>query len=96
VASVQVRLVQARYAIEHWVSQGRACALLRVARSNLPYAHKIPIKNALIVQAVRHCYRKYARFGARGVRIFLRCDGQSLGRDRTARIWTKHEFQVPL
>jgi putative transposase len=29
------------------------------------------------------------------VRIFLRRDGISLGRDRTARIWAKHGLQVP-
>ena len=93
--SVQARLAQACYAIERGVSQRRACALLQVARSGLTYTCKMPIKDAPIVQAMRHYSGKYPRFGARRVRIFLRRDGMSLGRDRTARIWAKHGLQVP-
>jgi len=95
VVSVQARLAQARYAIERGVSQRRACALLQVARSGLTYTCKMPIKDAPIVQAMRHYSGKYPRFGARRVRIFLRRDGIALGRDRTARIWAKHGLQVP-
>ena len=93
--SVQARLAQARYAIERGVSQRRACALLQVARSGLTYTCKMPIKDAPIVQAMRHYSGKYPRFGARRVRIFLRRDGIALGRDRTARIWAKNGLQVP-
>eukprot|EP01037_Dinobryon_pediforme_P039647 gene39647-48372_t len=87
--------IEARYAIERGVSQRRACALLQVARSGLTYTCKMPIKDAPIVQAMRHYSDKYPRFGARRVRIFLRRDGIALGRDRTARIWAKHGLQVP-
>ncbi len=54
VVSVQARLAQARYAIDRGVSQRRACALLQVARSGLAYTCKMPIKDAPIVQAMRH------------------------------------------
>jgi len=95
VMSVEARLAQARYAVERRVSQRRACALLQVARSGLTYTCKMPTKDAPIVQAMHHYYGKHPRFGARRVRIFLRRDGISLGRDRTARIWAKHRLQVP-
>lgn len=89
--SVQARLAQARYAIERRVSQSRACALLQVARSGLTYTCKMPIKDAPIVQAMRHYSDKYPRFGAGRVRIFLRRDSI----ERTDRIWAKDGPQVP-
>jgi putative transposase len=95
VVSVQARLAKARYTIEPGVSQRRACPLLQVARSGLTYTCKMPIKDAPIVLAMRHYSDKYPRFGARRVRIFLRRDGISLERDRTAKIWAKHGLQVP-
>lgn len=53
------------------------------------------VKDAPIVQAMRHYANQYPRFGARRVRIFLKRDGLELGRDRTARIWAQHGLQVP-
>ena len=79
VVSVRARLAQACYAIERGVSQRRACALLQVARSGLTFTCKMPIKDAPIVQAMRHYSSKYPRFEARRVRIFLRRDGVVLG-----------------
>jgi putative transposase len=93
--SVQARLAQARYAIKRGISQRRACALLQVARSGLTYTCKMPIKDAPIVAAMRRYSDQYPRFGARRVRIFLKRDGMTLGRDRTARIWAQNGLQVP-
>ena len=95
VVSAQVLLAQARYAIERGVNQRWVCALLQVARSGLTYTCKMSIKDAPIVQAMRHYSGKYPRFRTRWVRIFLRSDGVALGRDRTARIWAKHWLQAP-
>lgn len=93
--SVQARLEQARYAISRGVTQRRACTLLKVARSGLVYKCKMPMKDAPIVHAMRSYSALYPRYGARRVRIFLRRDGITLGRDQAARIWAAAGLQVP-
>ena len=92
--SLQARLALACYAIGFGVNQRRACALLQIARSDLTYTCKMPIKDAPIVRVMCHYSGKYPRLRVRRVRIFLRRDGIVLGRDRTARIWAKNGLQV--
>ncbi len=78
--SVQTRLEQARYAISRGVTQRRACMLMNVARSELVYAHKVPVKDGPIIRAMRDYSAQYPRYSARRVRILLRRDGIVLGR----------------
>lgn len=73
--SVQARREQASYAIDRGLSQRMACALLKISRSNLYYSHKMPVKDAPVVEAMRKLSGNYPRFGSRRIRIFLQRDG---------------------
>ena len=85
--SVKTHLKQARYAISQGVTQRRACTLMNIAQSGLVYAHRVPVKDGPVIEAMRDYSAQYPGYGARRVRIFLRRDGIVLGRERAARIW---------
>ena len=51
--SAQARLEQVRYAVPHGLSQRRACALMRTARSRLYYNLRMPLKDAPVIEAMK-------------------------------------------
>ena len=93
--SVQVRLEQASYAMRRGLSQRTACALLKISRSTLFYSHKMPVKDAPVIEAMKTLSGTYPRFGSRRIRIFLQRDGIMLGKERCGRLWAKAGLQVP-
>jgi len=93
--SVQARREQASYALERGLSQRIACALLNISRSNLYYSHKMPVKDAPVIEAMKTLSGIYPRFGSRRIRIFLRRDGIQIGKERCDRLWAKAGLQVP-
>lgn len=93
--SVQVRREQASYAIKRGLSQRMTCALLKISRSNLYYSHKMPVKDAPVIEKMKILSGSYPRFGSRRIRIFLQRDGIHLGKERCTRLWAKAGLQVP-
>ena len=93
--SVQARREQPSYAIDRGLSQRMACALLKISRSNLYNSHKMPVKDAPVVEAMRKLSGIYPRFGSRRIRIFLQRDGIFAGKERCGRLWAKAGLQVP-
>ena len=70
--SVQARSEQVSYAIDRGLSQRVACALLKISRSNLYYSHKMPVKDATVIEVMKKLSGLYPRFGSRRIRIFYR------------------------
>ena len=93
--AARARREQARYATGRGLSHRRACALLKVSRSMLGYAHRMPVKNAPVVEAMKTLSGKYPRFGARRIRVLLQRQGIILGRDRCASLWAQAGLLVP-
>ena len=93
--SVQARLEQASYAFERGLSQRMTCALLKISRSNLYYQHKMPAKDAPVIEAMKKLSGIYPRFGSRRIRIFLERDGIHVGKERCGRLWANADLQVP-
>ena len=93
--SAQARLEQVRYAVQRGLSQRRACALMRAARSGLHYDLRMPVKDAPVIEAMKDLSGQFPRFGARRIHIFLERQGMAMGRDRCSRIWSAAGLQVP-
>lgn len=92
---VQARRKQASYAIKRGLSQRIACTLLKISRSNLYYSHKMPVKDAPVIEKMKTLSGVYPRFGSRRIRIFLQRDGIHVGKERCTRLWAKAGLQVP-
>jgi len=95
VVSAQARLEQVRYAVERGLSQRRACALMRAARSGLHYELRMPVKDAPVIEAMKDLSGQFPRFGARRIHIFLARQGIEISKDRCSRIWSAAGLQVP-
>ena len=93
--SAQARLEQARYAVQRGLSQRRACALMRTARSGLYYDLRMPVKDAPVIEAMKDLSGQFPRFGARRINIFLSRQGMEISKDRCSRIWSAAGLQVP-
>jgi putative transposase len=93
--SAQARREQASHAIDRGLSERKACALLSLSRTQLHYAHKMPVKDAPVITAMKTLSGLYPRFGSRRIRIFLQRDGINLGKERCGRLWAKAGLQVP-
>lgn len=81
--------------VERGISARRACSLLRVSRSTLGYAAKMPQKDAPVVERMRHYAALYPRFGYRRIHVYLEREGIQLGWDRMLRLWRLAKLQVP-
>lgn len=93
--SVQARMEQASYVMQRGLSQRMTCALLKISRSNLYYSHKMPVKDAPVIEAMRKLSGIYPRFGSRRIRIFLQREGIHVGKERCGRLWSNAGLQVP-
>lgn len=93
--SAQSRREQARYAIKRGLNHRRACALLGTSRSSLYYRHKMPEKDAPVIEAMKQLSGAYPRFGSRRIKILLQRMGIVIGKERCSRIWAQAGLQVP-
>jgi len=93
--SAPARRLQVAYASGRGLSQRRACALLRTARSALRYRASKPGKDAPAVEKMCELARQYPRYGYRRIRIFLGRDGHPMGTERAYRLWRGSQLQVP-
>ena len=81
--------------VERGISARRACSLLDVSRSTLGYAAKMPQKDGLVIERMRHYAALYPRFGYRRIHVCLEREGIQLGWDRMLRLWRLAKLQVP-
>ena len=81
--SAQARLKQVRYAVPRGLSQRRACALMRTARSGLYFELRMPLKDAPVIEAMKDLSGQFPRFGERRINIFLARQGLDISQDTT-------------
>lgn len=93
--SPQARREQVAWVCERGLSQRRACGLLGVARSTLHYELRMPLKDAPLIEAMREMAAQYPRFGYRRIRILLKRAGHELSWERSYRLWSQAELQLP-
>lgn len=93
--SVQARKEQAMYAIKRGLSQGRACTLLTISRTSLTYFSRMPVKDNVVIEAMKKLSGQYPRFGYRRIKILLTREGLPMSMERCARIWRQAGLQVP-
>ena len=93
--SASARRRQVAYARTRGVSQRRACALLRTARSGLQYASKRDIVDGPVLTRMRELAAQYPRYGYRFIKIFLGREGHPMSADRAYRLWRRGGLQVP-
>jgi putative transposase len=93
--SVPARRKQVAYSRERGLSVRRACTLFSVARSALGYCGQTALKDAEVIERMRHLSAQYPRYGYRRIRIFLARDGYPMSVGRTYRLWRVAKLQVP-
>jgi putative transposase len=93
--SACARRQQVAYASTRGLSQRRACALLRTARSGLRYESSKVTKDRPAVERMVELARQYPRYGYRRIRVFLGRDGHKMSNDRAYRLWRSAKLQVP-
>jgi putative transposase len=91
----RARRQQVGYARSRGLSVRRACALLAVSRSTLGYCSRIAAKDAPIKAAMHELSGQYPRFGYRRIQVFLKRRGWPMSADRSYRIWSSADLQVP-
>jgi putative transposase len=95
VVSSQARREQVAFACERGLSKRRACELLAVARSALPYRLVRAERDAPVLVAMRRLAAQYPRYGYRRIRIFLRREGYEMSPQRVHRLWRQAGLQLP-
>ena len=93
--SPQARLEQVAFLSEHGLSQRRACGLIGVARSGVTNQHRMPVKDAPALAAMKRLSDRYPRYGYRRIRIFLQREGLNMSPSRTERLWRQAKLQLP-
>lgn len=93
--SAPARRDQANYAHQRGLSQRRACALMRVARSTVGYELQQPLKDGPVIAAMRELSAQYPRFGYRRIHVYLERQGHQMSWDRAHRLWRLAGLQVP-
>jgi putative transposase len=92
--SAPARRQQVEYAQGRGLSQRRACALMRVARSALHYESRLLYKDASVLAAMGELSGQYPRYGYRRIQVFLERQGYRMSADRAWRLWRKAGLQV--
>ncbi|GIV96273.1 MAG: hypothetical protein KatS3mg057_0930 [Herpetosiphonaceae bacterium] len=72
----------------------RACALLGVARSALPYQPRRAQRDGPLLIVMRELARKRRRYGYRRITAVLRRSGQLINHKRIYRLWRLAGLQV--
>ena len=93
--SVDARRVGASFATGCGLSQRRASALLRVARSSLTYKSRRAGAAAPLIERMKAHAAKFPRFGYRRIKVYLERDGFKLNDKRMHRLWRVAKLQLP-
>lgn len=93
--SAPARRRQVEYAKVRGLSERKACALMRTARSALHYESRMQHKDAPALAAMSILSAQYPRYGYRRIQVFLERQGQRMSADRVWRLWRKAGLQVP-
>ncbi len=64
-------------------------------RSTLGYVPSQPIKDAPVIERMKHYAAMYPRFGYRRIHVYLEREGIVMGWDRMLRLWRQARLQVP-
>ena len=91
--SVPARRSGVAYATAKGLSQRRACTLLGVGRSALPYRSVKAAKDAPVVARMAELSAQYPRYGYRRIAIFLGRDGHTMSFGRAHRLWLRNPRQ---
>ena len=81
--------------VSRGISTRRACALLGVPRSTLGYVARLPLRDAPVIERMKHYATMYPRFGYRRIHVYLEREGVEMGWDRMLRLWQRARLQVP-
>jgi putative transposase len=81
--------------MERGHSQRQACELIELPRSMLKYHWVRAERDAPALDAMRRIAARYPRYGYRRVRIFLRREGHTMGKERAHRLWCIAGLQLP-
>jgi putative transposase len=95
VVSSQARREQVAFASQRGLSKRRACELLGVSRSALPYRPVQAERDALALAAMKRLAAQYPRYGYRRIRVFLRREGFPMSANRAYRLWRLAGLQLP-
>jgi putative transposase len=95
VVSVAARRVCVAFAEGRGLSQRRATALLKVARSSLKYVSKKAASDAALIARMKEHAGRRTRFGYRRIRIYLERDGFKLNAKKMLRLWQVAKLQLP-
>ena len=93
--SVDARRVGVSFATGRGLSQRRASALLRIARSSLTYKSKKPARDAPVIERMTAHAAKFPRFGYRRIKVYLEREGFKLNDKRMYRLWRLAKLQLP-
>jgi putative transposase len=93
--SVAARRTGVAYAEGRGLSQRRATALCKTARSSLKYASRKAAADAAVISAMTALSAKYPRFGYRRVQVYLDRAGFAMNAKRMHRLWRSAKLQLP-
>ena len=93
--SVAARRGGVAYAEGRGLSQRRATALMKTARSSLKYVSKKATADADVVARMTALAATYPRFGYRRIQVYLERDGHKMNRKRMHRLWQQAKLQLP-
>jgi putative transposase len=93
--SVDARRSGVQFATGRGLSQRRASALLRIARSSLAYQGKKVACDAPIIERMKAHAAKYPRYGYRRIEVYLGRDGHKMNLKRVYRLWRAAKLQLP-
>lgn len=93
--SVAARRGGVAFAQGRGLSQRRATALLKTARSSLKYVSKKAAADAAVIARMKELAARYPRFGYRRIKIYLERAGFKLNAKRMHRLWRDAKLQLP-
>lgn len=93
--SVAARRSGVAFAQGRGLSQRRATALLKTARSSLRYESTKAAADAAVISRMKELAAKYPRFGYRRIQVYLERDGFKLNAKRMHRLWRAAKLQLP-
>ena len=93
--SVDARRSGVAFAETRGLSQRRATALLKVARSSLKYRSKKAAADAAVISRMKELAGRYPRFGYRRIHVYLAREGIVLNLKRMHRLWRVAKLQLP-
>ncbi len=93
--SVAARRSGVAFAEGRGLSQRRATALLKTARSSLKYESKKAAADAPLIERMTALAGQYSRFGYRRIQVYLEREGFVMNDKRMHRLWRTAKLQLP-